>query len=438
MATAQRKNAIERRIDLLADHWNDFARNPNARLLRWLVRPDEARLLDVFFEVQNEEEGGSDIPDLFIRLNAPFKDPGTYGFELANSLRAEYEASRADLESAGLNSSWVAPAPASGSGDIQAFLDCCISFRRHHQELMLTLAVVLQPETIVDPRQLQIWLYGLVRSAVPDDVRFTYVDHTEAPVLEDLAKWAGGLVVTVAPNLNMPGAVSELAAQSGGSGPGAEFRRHFLELANLGSRGEVVGFQQNAQAALAIAEREKWPALAVVIHSLAASTWLRLGNVEQSIASYRAAGQQAEAAGKAGEAGAPKLLLQARFGEAAAWLSQGKFAEAATVYRNSAGVAQQAGDPLMTVEAWRMAGYCHEQAGNADAAWQSWWQALGVAQSLEPSLRANSTLPYVGQGLLRLAASPRYAEHTTRIHDTMRRLAGPEWVQSLQPGGNAP
>ena len=92
MPESPTKNPIEQRIDYLAGLWNEFAKDPEPRLLRWLVDDDGVRMVELLIEMQNEEVG--DIPDLFIRFDVPFTDSQSYPLELFKSLIEQYEESR--------------------------------------------------------------------------------------------------------------------------------------------------------------------------------------------------------------------------------------------------------------------------------------------------------------------------------------------------------
>jgi uncharacterized protein involved in type VI secretion and phage assembly len=85
MAAFTPKNAIERRLCVLIALWNEFAENPEARMLRWLVDQEEARMIDVFLEGQ--DEAGGDVPHLLIRFDEPFEDATTQRFSLVQSLQ---------------------------------------------------------------------------------------------------------------------------------------------------------------------------------------------------------------------------------------------------------------------------------------------------------------------------------------------------------------
>src|SRR4051794_22494754 len=105
--TARRKNAIERRLEQLQAHWDEFAVQNCPRLLVWQADGEDARLVEVFFEVQRE--GAGEVPDLFVRLRAPFGPEGGYGRALIDELGAQYDEARPALAEAGVAADWACP-----------------------------------------------------------------------------------------------------------------------------------------------------------------------------------------------------------------------------------------------------------------------------------------------------------------------------------------
>ncbi len=78
-----------------------------------------------------------------------------------------------------------------------------------------------------------------------------------------------------------------------------------------------------------------------------------------------------------------------------------------------------------------MAGWCHQQAGNYETAWDRYQQSLVVADLIPNDLARNSTLPYVGRELLRLADRLRRLLETPVIRERMDALVGPDWEEVL-------
>jgi hypothetical protein len=160
---------------------------------------------------------------------------------------------------------------------------------------------------------------------------------------------------------------------------------------------------------------------------LVASIYQRLGNTDYSLLSYQAARKTAGAAQAKGDPAGNKLIIQSGFGEGAVYVEQARWAEGAQIYEQTAAAAQQAGDTAMSLEAFRMAAYCHEQMPQPDEAWRCGWLALAAGENIAEDQRGATTLPVVGEGLLRLTAYPSYSVMGHEIDGRMRALVGDDW-----------
>lgn len=430
MISTTQKNAIEKRIDELTDIWNEFAQSPDVKALRWLLAADEARMIDLFLEMQNEEI--SDIPDLFIRFESPFENPTHYGFILRQALCDQYDESLEEIGQEGLATDWTCPLPQ--PGDIQTFINCCRSFGEHYSQLMENLVVVLTPEKVTDVSHWEQWLLNLITTELPPNLKIMVVDSINSPALDRLAQDAQNLVQSVAPALDMPGAMEELVRDVPGHGPGHTFRRLFVALTNAAAAGDLKKSQKNADAALAIAAKEKWPQMQVVILMALGGAFIGAGKFDDALANYKRSEQIAADAGEGGDPAAPKLMLQTKMAQAAALIGQSHYADAAAVYESAAALAERQQDHFMILENWRMAAYCHENTEKIDRSWDTGHLAMQAAEKMDDELRGNSTLPYVGQGLLRIAEKRNDRDGAKMVEDRMVELIGPDWKSKLETG----
>jgi tetratricopeptide (TPR) repeat protein len=433
MTTAPHKNAIERRLDELQVHWDRFAEQPNARLLCWQADDDTTQLIEVFLEVQRE--GGGEVPDLFVRFTTPFTDPARYGYQLTEEFRRQYEEGRAGLADTSVPRDWVCPGAPSGENDVTVFLRCCLSFRAYYAELSCThLVLALTPREVTDPVAWRNWLLRLVRAGLPANIRALVLDSLEQPVLAPLLAAEPKRIAVARPDLNLPAAYQELIRAGKGSGPGNAFRRLFVALTGAAQKDDLPAARRTAKVALKIAERENWLSLQVAVHMALGGALLAAEQIDEALTSYRAALQAAEAAVAVNDPAGPKLLLPARFAEGAALIAAGRFAEAAAVYEAAAPVAAAQNDHFMTLEGWRMAAYCHEQTGAGDPAWRCGEQALAAGAALDVDARAQSTLSYAGQGLLRLTQQRRYRDRAAGVRRRLTELLGPAWEEARVAG----
>lgn len=307
-------NAIAQRLDLLHDQWNGFATDADARLLRWLVREDEYRMIEAFVQTEQDDVAG-DIPDLFLRFVASFEDVDSYGAALRESLIEQYEVAREEIEGAeeeeeegaggpgetgeaegasegdggtagdDLELTW-SPPPAGDRHSLIAFLEACESLQTHHADLMEKLALILTPETISDVGDWERWLKAFAER-LPDGVRAAVVDSAEAPELNALAEALPERVMTVPADLDMPAAMAELARSGGTSTPDGRFRIHFTAMLQSLGEGDLDGAHRHGDAAEAVARENGWKHLVGAVYMALAGGYLGVGRHDDAIRHYR-------------------------------------------------------------------------------------------------------------------------------------------------------
>lgn len=425
------RNPIQERVDFLAALWNDFAQDGDARVLRWVVDDDGARLVDLLVEIQ-AEQGVGELPDLFIRFDAPFEDRETYPRALTASLAEQMEESRAVLFEAGLPTDWRCPEDRPGESGLETLVGASLSFQHVFQGKFLLLVLVLQPSRIADAAAWARFLLDFARADLPPMLRAMVIDPLGQPLLGAIALAERTRIKTVAPELNMPAALEELAETAAGSGPGHVFRKLFIKLTNAAQAQDTAKARKIAASALKIARSQKWFDLQTTVQMVLGALHLGTGAQAEALKAYREAIGAADAAAKAGIAGGDKLTLHSRFALAAALINDGDFRKAAPLYETIASMAEGQEDRFLEVEAWRMAAYCHQHLGDPRNALRCGNRALQAGEAMDPELRPNSTLPFVGQQMLDLLHMHGSGEpYAQGVRDWMRALVGPDWQQKL-------
>jgi tetratricopeptide (TPR) repeat protein len=428
------KNAIERRLARIIELWNGFAQTPGLRLLCWRGDADELRLVDAMVEVEAEQPA---TPDLFLRLTSPFTDPSGYAAALLKELEAQYEASREGLREQGLAAGWRPPAAVTGEADGLRLLHAASDLQATYGDRCELLVLCLAPERIEDPAGWRRWLERLGGSQIPATLRFMVGDPIAAPLLGGLDEALPDRVAVIEPRLDMPAAMEELARSEGKDGPAKDYRIHFLGLANAAGKGNLPAAEKSAGKALGVAGKEGWLDQEVAVHLALGAARLGRQAFAPAADSYRKAIEAARRAKAAGHPAGARLEMTAGMGLGGALLAAGQWPEAARVYAAVAPLAAAAGDRFTTLEAWRMAAYCHEQAGADAEAWRCADRALDVGSSLAEEERRSSTLPWVGLTLLRLLERHyKEGDHAMAMRARLDRLLGEGWAERI-PGGSA-
>jgi tetratricopeptide (TPR) repeat protein len=354
-----------------------------------------------------------------------------YGTALLQSLGAQYAVMREELEAEGIEAGWQAPAVAPGTHSLTAFVAAARSLQEHYADELEQLVLVLTPTETSDPVQFQRWLLAAARG-VPPSVRFIVLDEEEAPTMEAFAAECGPLMHTAKAGLQMPEAWLALAQAAGTSGPDGQFRVQFAALSMALGKGDHAAAEKHGAAALAVAQENGWTHLVAAVHFALASGLLSAGQPLDAVVRYR----QVEEAGKqleqAGEETGTKLRLQSAFATGAAYVSAGAWPEGAKIFEGAVPLAHAAQEPLLALDAWRMAGYCYEQSGDVTRAWEAGQHALTAGEAIPADQRQFSMLPFAGQAMLRLsAASPTHIDY---VNKRMVELMGSaDWLPKI-PG----
>lgn len=426
------KNPIEQRLDKIGEYWDEFWSDPEARILRWLANRDDRQLIETFIDLQNEEAG--ETPELFIRLTTPFTHHNQYSLELIKELKRQYTEIQPNLAEEEIPNHWVGPEPQVHEAAIATWVRCCHSFQAYYRELFANLAIVLAPTQLSSPTAWQDWLLSLLNCNPPTKVRFVIFDSLEQPVLEPLCESAPQKIRTINPDLDIPGAMEEIAQNSGDpNDPGTQFRQHFVAMSNAASKSDLDRMTHCANAALQIAQQQNWPQMQFAVYMSNGATFLAANQIDSALSSYRQAHRIIETSDDPTK---PKLLIQSYLAEGAALLSKNLFSEAATVYYQAGLLADEHQEAFMALESWRMAAYCHEVEKQPAPAWQYGQNALNAGGQLDEDNRAHSTLPYAGQGLFRIAKKYGPPYSIDEVNHRMERLIGaPAWQQALREGG---
>ena len=183
-------NPITDRLEILTEHWLDFTGQDVARMVRWVVPASDMQMVETFLAYEQGETG--ELPDLFLRFEAPFEEPGSYGFTLCRALdeqiAAAFEAERAATHGAAEpeEARWRVPPIEENGDDCQALGQALASLQSHYADVMEHAAAVLSPSHAPDVLAWQAWLLRLLNVQLPPTVRFLVLDRAEAPLLSSV------------------------------------------------------------------------------------------------------------------------------------------------------------------------------------------------------------------------------------------------------------
>jgi hypothetical protein len=420
-------NPIERRVDTLREQWTEFVCSTGAHMLRWVVEPEELRMVEAFLALEDDERTGK-CPDLFIRLEPRFDGKDTYGSQLFEALEKYVDESRDTLASEGSPLQWRrAPPPVRGSG-IAALLASAGALRKEFEDLCENLALVLIPTEVSDPRQWAGWLKDVVQHAIPSGVRLVVLDDAHYPALEELAVAEPERVWTIKAGLEMGRALEEVSREAGNlEMPGGQLRELLVRMGNAAARGHLEAVERMAAQAEKLAQGQGWNGLVVAVHFVVGGALLGARRPRDAAERYRQAMTAAAEAESRGEPEGAGLKLKSRVALAAALVAAESYGEAAREYEEAAGMAKRQGDELMKLEGWRMASWCLEKENKLDEAWAHGLRAWEAGREMDVEARTSSTVGYAAEALLRVADARGDRDGARQLEEEFKVVLGLDW-----------
>ncbi|WP_046114781.1 hypothetical protein [Aquincola tertiaricarbonis] len=401
-------NPVERRLMQLADQWQAFRAMPQARLLMWQLPESGLRLAECFVEAQKLE-----LPyatgDVFLLFKQPFVHGLQYGRALKQALRGIYDASADELRAQGMATDW--PYDPAATPDTAAwFAEALRSFgSRHHQAMApgAQLCIVLMPTAVAHAASFARWVRELLDVGLPQRLRVLMADAQEVPRFAALLAAADDRVQVQRIDIDGLALAQETFAQEGGVGPAAVFRNLMMGVVALLAHGGADQVKAKAVDALQFARQQGWADQEVALRVMVAGALLKEGRHAEAVTVYRAARQAADDTVAARHPCGHKLVLQTCFGEAAVHLATGDDAQAMRCYDEAAQVAQHDANPILAIEAFRMAAFCAARAGDRPGAQERGHCVLQLGQALKPEARGLTTLAVALVDQMRWIDPPR-------------------------------
>ncbi len=437
---------MERRLERLSESLDVFVQETDKPLLRWQTDPGDEEIVQAF--VAFEQEIG-ELTSLVMETRVPFESDGEdFAFRIAADIERQYEEIKPGLAEEGITLSWELPPEVEGETPTARLVRALSRLYLTHFDIVRGVVLFIRPSAIADKQAYAAWMGELLNREFFPEVRFIVLDPLEAPMLDEISKQYEGAVCSEPLKLDYPGMLEELAhGEDDQQGPDAKFRVLFVKLSNQVEKKDMEGSEDIARQALAVASSQNWFQMQVVVHMVLGAGYLQEQAFAPALAAYKRATSTARQAKEAEDPAGPKMEVTTLLAEASVLFAMQKYPEAAAVYLEAAPLAESTEDPILAMEAWRMAAYCEEVVGDFALAVEYGNRALDSGEKLPKENRAQSTLAFVGDGLIRVigaAKKKRKAKglpEASSIEERMKDLLDENWRELLKiaaAGGKTP
>ena len=418
---------LQERLRTLQDCYESFYNNEDALILRWVLEADEFVMFDAFFDI--ETSVAASFPDLFIKFEAPFANKAAYNEGLYRELAQNVKDYLASSEEGKVKVNWI-PTGFDKLTKVKKdlFTKSLSDFGNGLPDLEDRVVAFLAPENISDDNAFMDWLDERINEEWPENIRFMMLDYIDQPRFETIAKAFPKKVMTATPALEMSEGMKEISAAAGKpSDPDNQFRAAFIDMTKAATKKKMKEVNRHADRAIGICVAEGWTHLHIGILIAVGSAWMNMSKPENALKEFAKAENMAVSARNQGDEVAGVLLANVLFSKGAVYIQMKDYEQAAAVYENIPEIT--ADDHNKTMEAWRMTGFCYDQAGDAKPAFEAYNKALISAEAMESDQESarESTLPYIGEAIIRLNKPFVNQESTKKIKDRLDALMGKDW-----------
>lgn len=433
-----KQNAIQQEIEKLEQQWQDFI-DTDLPILHWYFSPDSIQLAQTFIKIKEQLDEKN--PELFIRLHSEFNNTDDFGGDLAIEMNQAIEAGIADamqLEkeeniSAEPGFQWQAPDLRLCQTGFHRFFRSCKNAVDTFGDFVHNITLVVTPTAVAKPEEYLDWWAQCcsinARFKWPANLRLIVLDTDPDSKLAQLARDNPQHIHSINATANLPQAIQALLKGADDGSTAARFRQCNVDLQAAVGKQDRPAIETYSAAAIAIAKQENWLDLWAVVLLTRAAGYLTMQLFEPALSDYREAQTIAQQGVQAQVPGCDKLHVQARVCEGTCLFSANRFNEAAPAYDQAAQIAEQQDDFFMSLEAWRMASFCMERAKNNPQAWEFGKKALTIGRKMAREQRIQSTMPFLGQALLRISPS---AQVRDQVKITFGELLGEDWLENAE------
>lgn len=431
-------NPIQHELEKLDDQWEDFT-SSKLPLFRWYFSADDIQLGLTFIKVKEQLDEKN--PELFIHLHSEFYELDAFGRALADEMNEMIEEGIADAEleetqenvSPATIHSWQKPTLDNSLNGFNCIFRSCKHALDSFGDYVHNIVLVITPARVHSADEYTHWWKSCcdihARYDWPENLKLVLFDTEKNSTLAALAHNNPQHFYSVDAPVDMSAAINAVLRNVDDGSPTAAFRQLTVDLQKAVGKGDKPALEKSAAAAIALAQQHRWFDMWVVTLLTRAAGYLHFQAYELALADYRNAQLIAAQGVQENVPGCNKLQLQSMICEGTCLFSAERFAEAANAYAKGAQEAEQQDDAMLTLEGWRMASFSMERLKEKQSAWSFAMKALEAGRKMEPEQRSQSTLPFVGQALLRLSPN---SEVDNQIKFNFAELLGADWLENLE------
>ena len=434
------QNPIQERVDMLLEKWTTAINTPGIRLVRILAAHDEREMVSDFFEYMLALDSKQE--DFVLVLSEPYTTYAGYEKDLLEEIEEEIKLWNTSKLPEGVpfeQIEWNADYSLGSDKNVTQLLVKNLNQLADYliPDRDMKMSVILRMPNI-DSRQACMWLNDLLKVPTVPHLVFGVSDSVSNKLFDEISYKPE--VFNIFPELDMDGAMEQLASLGNPNEPETPYRIALVKLMNSVKERKEKETMQYAKECLGIASTElkknlNWLVQIVTVYTVLYNDQVGYKNYDEAI---YFADKAVESALLTEDAIEPEMSLrligQTHTGRGALFSLKKNWDKALEDYQKANQAYQSCNDHVMTSETYRLCGWTSEKIGNQALANQYYLDAYPLVHKLAPDLLKGSTFPLI---LKKLANSTERQKHISnqQMDDDLVPIWGENWRQEIENYG---
>ena len=430
-------NPIAELIHQIQQKWIDeVSPFPEIKLVRWLIKPAEARLFEGFLKLESTEHGA--IPEMLVAMLTPFENEATYAFQLMhnwNKAFAEDNKTREKLTASGKNN-WnpkdflAAKADPDGTYDLP-LLKMFSSFQQTMMDGNTGLVVAIFPYSIQNMEAFEWWLKEILKKPIPQKVCLMIFDHIGTYYFDKIFQQYPDITKSLHINLDLDGAISKIAKMGDPNSPEVQLRECIMEMGKALQLSNPVRLDEWGERALKVTKQSGLKSMYASAHLVYAGMLFSLKQFSK-IDVLLANGLAIAKKGLTSEATACKPLLIQFYGYTASSKQlQKKIKEAIAAFETQGNLAITYQLPAMALMPLRQA-YMLSKKEIPQRYEELLQHAFATGKALQKEEKENSCFPLIALDFIHWKQNLQQWEEVKQTDDECQVVFGADWKEKAK------
>lgn len=431
-------NPIAELIHQIQKKWIDEASPfPDVKLVRWLIKPEEARLYEGFLRLESTEHGA--IPEVLVAMLTPFEAESNYSERLMQDWVKAFKEDKKTgekLQVNGTTSTWspeafLAVSPAENSDPDQQLLKMLSAFHKAMVDESMRMVVALFPHSIHYMEGFKRWLTGLLKKGIPYEISFMIFDHIGSYYFDSVCRNHPEVTKTLHIDLDMDGAIRKIAKMGNPNSPEVKLRECILEMGQALQKNNQARLHQWGEKALQVTQKSGFKSMYASAHIIYAGMLFNLKQFDKIDALLDKGLAIAGKGLKAEGAACQPLLIQFHGYMAASKQLQKRLPEAIAAFEKQGDTATTYKLPGMAITPYRQA-YILSKKHLPQRYDELLQKAFAAGKSMQTEEQLHSCFAAVAYDFLQWKKTKQEWEEADQIDVALQEIYGADWKEEAK------